>query len=54
MSLYTRKGTARWKSISIYNLHGVSKITGKNLLDGGGFESMRNLEIGVAKRLRKK
>lgn len=39
---------------AIYDLRDISRITDKDLLGGGGFESMRDLEIGVAKAVAEK
>ena len=39
---------------AVYNLRDISKITDKDLLGGGGFESMRDLEVGVAKAVTEK
>lgn len=39
---------------AIYDLRDISRITDKDLLGGGGFESMRDLEIDVAKAVAEK
>ena len=39
---------------AVYDLRDISRITDKDLLGGGGFESMRDLEIGVAKAVAEK